>query len=440
MLPYLLRLFIGILAIDLAVLIHEAGHLVAARMSGISVEVFSIGMGPRLVGWDLGSMELRISLLPVGGYCRMRGADDLARAIERGGTSFDGAEAGSIFAASPLTRIITYLAGPLSNALAAILLFSVLDALPTAVQSHPALIATVNDYPTLFDPSTSSAFDYGLRSGDLVLSFDGTDILDYEQLESLLAKADESDHRFLIERDGKQMEFTARSDDGRWGLTLLEEPVIATVEKGSPEAKAGLRSGQRIVMAGGRPVENSLDLLSELAEHKDKITLDVLDQGVHRHITCKAPQNGLYHFTLSSPMRMRQNRFSLASGTKRAFTQAWAMLRSFFKLGRKQVTGMGRAAVMIGTITLSAMESGAGLAMKGFGYLLAIVCISLAVTNVLPLPAFDGGQIVLACYELATHKHIAPRLWWWIQLAGWLGVTLLMALAAFSDTLRVLGR
>ena len=110
----LLTIFIGIIGLDIVVLVHELGHLFAAKYMGISVETFSIGMGKKIFSISYGETEYRISIFPLGGYCKMKGEEQFNKAI-RDKTSSISFEKGSIFSATPIKRIITYLAGPLFN-------------------------------------------------------------------------------------------------------------------------------------------------------------------------------------------------------------------------------------------------------------------------------------------------------------------------------------
>ena len=104
--------------------IHELGHFLAAKASSITVEVFAYGWGKPLRTWRRGETEFRINMFPIGGYCRLKGADDLGRALANGNNEFTHIEQGSLFAAPPLKRIFTYIAGPLANLIFAFIIFA----------------------------------------------------------------------------------------------------------------------------------------------------------------------------------------------------------------------------------------------------------------------------------------------------------------------------
>lgn len=100
---------------------------------------------------------------------------------------------------------------------------------------------------------------------------------------------------------------------------------------------------------------------------------------------------------------------------------------------RQELTGMGRAALMIGTITVEGLQQHADVGLKGFWYLMAIVSLSLAISNLIPLPAFDGSQIVMALWEQFSGGRVSPRVWWGTQLAGWLMVGTIMLVMTLLD-------
>ncbi|MEA4860467.1 MAG: site-2 protease family protein, partial [Sphaerochaeta sp.] len=122
----LMKYLIGLVGITVVVVIHEIGHLLAARANGIEVEVFSFGLGPKLWGKRVKGTEFRLSLFPLGGYCRLKGSDDLSQALIHRQRSFTHTEEGSLFSVHPLKRAFTYLSGPIVNLLFSLLIFALL--------------------------------------------------------------------------------------------------------------------------------------------------------------------------------------------------------------------------------------------------------------------------------------------------------------------------
>ena len=107
-----IKIVLGLIGLGVVVFVHELGHFLAARLMGIDVEAFSIGWGKPVLKKKIGAVEYRLGMFPLGGYCKMRGENDLQEAWSTGqnGTS---PEPGSYFGASPLRRIVVCVAGPL---------------------------------------------------------------------------------------------------------------------------------------------------------------------------------------------------------------------------------------------------------------------------------------------------------------------------------------
>ena len=120
-----LNILIGLVGLGFVVFVHELGHLIAAKLLGIQVEAFSLGWGKKLVGIMWRGTEYRISVFPVGGYCKMKGEYSYSRALDRNEDHIP-REEGSLFAAAPWRRIVVHLAGPVMNLLLAIGIMSVI--------------------------------------------------------------------------------------------------------------------------------------------------------------------------------------------------------------------------------------------------------------------------------------------------------------------------
>ena len=149
-LSYLLYMIPGFLFTGLIVFIHELGHFFAARSLGAEVESLGFGFGPVLLTIKGRKTDFRISLIPFGGYCRIKGAEDLTVALENNRNTISNSEQGSFFAISPWRKFLIFLAGPLTNLLLAFLFMIAVSALPVERLSHKAIAAPASDYPFLF--------------------------------------------------------------------------------------------------------------------------------------------------------------------------------------------------------------------------------------------------------------------------------------------------
>ncbi|MBK5199977.1 MAG: RIP metalloprotease RseP [Spirochaetaceae bacterium] len=453
----LIKYVLGIFGIGSIVILHELGHFIAAHLNGIEVEIFSLGFGPKIVGIKLRKTEYRLSLILFGGYCRLKGSDDLTRALDIKSNKFIHIENGSLFSVHPFHRLMTYLAGPLTNVLISIALCTILAALSYSTLSTPAYVAPVSDYPTFFNNNSSPAKDAGIIKGDQIISIENTKIRDYQEVVDILTKTKKQDLKFTIKRkfaDGtsNNSEYVVsgvknENNTFRYGLTNIVDTTIASVRFLSPEEKAGLKKEDNILSVNGIIVANNLDLLKELEVLNDSpITLRILRGNKILSINySKDFSEGKYinNFSLYSPTRIIKGQplnTALITGFNNAFNLFSNTVNSLLSVinGRsddvRQVfTGPVRASLMIGDITVMGFENNVKSGLRALCYLLAVVSISIAIANILPLPAFDGGQILISLIEGITGKRISPRNYWRAQLIGMIGLICIFAFMYFID-------
>lgn len=415
----LLQFIIGFIGIGLVVLAHEAGHFIAARLLGVRVETFGVGMGPRLFSIHGRETEYRFSLIPFGGYCRMDGSIDLIKALRDDVKSFDKGEYGSYFTTTPLVRLLIFIAGPMVNFLLSVLLFLVISLVPTLQAVDPARIVVVSDYPDLFSSDITQS---SIRTGDTILSIDGQEVRWWQEAEELIASANVPELEMRVLRDGRQLDVTAEGVlmDGtyRYGIALWQDPVIGRVD-----GTTLFHPGDRIVAVNGYPVSNTYDVYMESGYDMD-ITL--LRNGAV--VSVFLPATTSFPFAWQStlvPLESQGFLRSIAYGFSKAaqsvadtFTALGSFMNQDSEQVRNQITGPTRAAQTIGNITTLGFKSDAASGIRAFLYLLSMVSISLCVANLLPIPTFDGGQMVINIWQMITGKELSPRSYVVFQIAG----------------------
>lgn len=452
----LLKYVVGILGVGFIVLLHEIGHFIAAHIFKIEVEVFSVGFGPKLIGKKVGHTEYRISLFLFGGYCKMKGADDLTRALDSNSKKFIHVEQGSLFAVKPIYKFLTYMAGPLTNFLVTIALCTLLISTSHNTLSSNAIVSPVNNYPSLFSNASSPAGNSGIRINDKILKLNNNEVEDWQDFVSQLSNVEDSTINLLIERGDNQYITIVDGEmntDGsyRFGLTNILEPKISMVRFLSPEYKAGLKKSDTILKVNDVGIANNLDLLSYFSDNPnpDSVTLTVLRDNKQVEIKYSPSlnrDNTLKHnFALYSPTKTIEGlsiNKSVPQGylmAKNLFFETISSLATIIKGNqdptevRQVFTGPMRASLMIGNITILGLENNFKSGLRALCYLLAVVSISLAIANLLPLPSFDGGQMLIALLETITRRKISPKNYWICQLIGMISVVLLFGFMYFID-------
>ncbi len=138
---------LGLIGLGIMVFVHELGHFVAAKANGVGVETFSLGWGPRMVGFKRGGTVYQISWFPIGGFCKMKG--EITPGVAGGGPAPVGAEegnGGSFNTAAPWRRIVISAAGPVSNLVFAAIILSLIWWAGFSVPSYDNRIVLATDY------------------------------------------------------------------------------------------------------------------------------------------------------------------------------------------------------------------------------------------------------------------------------------------------------
>jgi len=181
---------VSLLVFSFLIFFHELGHFIAARFFGVKVEVFSIGFGKRVVTKKIGDTQWSLSLIPLGGYIRMKGQDD----SDPTKISYDD---DSYNIKTPWQRIVISLAGPFANFFLAFLLY-----LAIASIGVPKLLSTVGDINT-----SNPAYMAGMRSGDNIRTINSTPIHYWEDITSNI-KQEATPIDITVARDGEYIDFT----------------------------------------------------------------------------------------------------------------------------------------------------------------------------------------------------------------------------------------
>lgn len=455
----MLTVLYGLLGLSIVVLIHELGHFIAARSLGIEVEAFSIGMGPKLFGFTRGGTEWRISAFPLGGYCRMKGEEGFKQALERKLTHIP-VEKGSFYGEAAWKRIIILLAGPTFNLIFAALLFGVVALVGLRIETLPNRIVLASDYPSLSGQTggeTNPAQAGGLKTGDFIVAIDGKPVNDYSDLQDSVSINAQKELLFEVERSGSRLLLPVRprldkeSGQGLIGVYAWADPLVASVAPGSSAAIAGIRPGDRILEIQGRTVLHSIDISSILSEKPERASVtvrrgsEVLDLTLVLSYDTTASPMGISFATVVKEEKAASVGKAFVQGWTESFEMIGMSLKGLAMLFRgvnlfKAISGPARITYLIGSATQASLSSSGA---AGFSYILsflAFLSVSLFIMNLLPIPALDGGQILLSLAEILRRKPLLTTTIYRFQFVGAAMILLLFFIATFSDILFFSGR
>lgn len=218
----------GILILSIIVFIHELGHFLAARICGVKVEAFSIGMGPVLFHKKIGDVDWRISLLLFGGYCAMKGEKKEDENVNEDPDSFYGT--------SPFKRAFIAFCGPMANFLFAVVSFTIIAMTGYYYFSSDntiKLVTDVEEYKNIHSPAKEA----GILTGDKILSINGKETPDFMALYEEVGSRPDENITLKILRNNEELEFIVHTDLdletglGKIGITSNPETAELKLSK-----------------------------------------------------------------------------------------------------------------------------------------------------------------------------------------------------------------
>ena len=455
-----INILLGLVGLGIVVFFHELGHFLAARLVKINVEAFSIGWGNPILKKKIGSVEYRIGMFPIGGYCKMQGEanawentaeeknSEKAASADRGKIPWKYAEDGSYPAASPWRRIVVSFGGPFFNLVLAVILFSFIWGIGFEINTVGNKIILASE---VTEGITYPADTAGMRTGDRITKINESEITYYHELQEMISLNAEKPLLITVERDGRELQLTAApsldksTGAGRIGIYSWIDPVIGAVLDGSPAQRAGLMPADRIVSANGKPVRNSEDfraVRNEAAGLPGNLIIGYERNGTRGEAVFSSADAENELGITWEIISYRTSDLSLPAaalkGIKESFRTLVVSVSSlrllFMGIDLTQaVSGPVRITYMMGDIASQGFEQGAGTGFRAIANFIALISIALCVMNMLPLPILDGGMIILFLIEAVRRRPIPQKAISIFNACGMVMILGLMALALFGD-------
>ncbi|MDQ2068016.1 RIP metalloprotease RseP [Xinfangfangia sp. CPCC 101601] len=427
--------FFFIIALSIIVAVHEYGHYIVGRWTGIHAEVFSVGFGKVLLSrTDKRGTKWQIAAIPFGGYVKFLGDADASsvRSAETAGLSAD--ERRHTMAGAPLwARAATVAAGPLANF---ILTFVVLVIMGLVIGIPDGQPRVERALPLPYEGQM-------LQDGDVILAVNGLEIDSLRAL-SQLANGN-GDARDAVLPETPTVDWTVE----RAGQVITfpgphpAPAMVNSVQVKSAAVDAGVRSGDVIIEADGNPITTFMQLREIVTGSGGKpVPLTVWRDGTATEMVLTPRQRDIPQpdgsFKTEWLMGISQGlifepgtrRGGLGESVTGAFNQMWGITTGTFSGLYHMVAGRLSTCNMSGVIGMAdALGDAAKVGPEAFFSLFAIISFGIGLLNLFPIPVLDGGHLVFHAYEAVARRPPSDRA---LQVLMSIGLTLLLSLMAFA--------
>jgi len=436
-------ILIFIAAIFILVTIHELGHFLAAKFFGMRVNKFSIGFPPKIFGFKKGDTEYVIGATPLGGYVQIAGMIDESMDSEFMEEEIQPDE----FRAKPVwQRMIVITAGVIFNALLAVVIFAGI------AWNYGEYVTPIDSMPGVYVEASSVADRIGIQTGDRIIGVNNKKV---EYFQQILTPSEITGRNltFMIERDGEVMNIPTPPNfldlvgkDGFISESNFLPSTFSQVLEGSPAEEAGLQGGDTVVAVNDEPVGYWEQLVSKIQASDGPLLFEVERNG-ERFTTEVVPDPetrmiGIANQNLRDAFDVEQLNYNLAQslvvGVDRTNDTLFGIVQGMGKLfsGDISVRENLGGPVAIANVTREATDRGGWL---GFWNITAFLSITLAIMNMLPIPALDGGHFMFLLYEGITRREPSPKVRMGLQQLGFIFLIGLIILITFNDILRTFG-
>jgi regulator of sigma E protease len=427
---FLETVFYFVVTLGVLVFVHELGHFLAAKLCGMRVDRFSIGFPPRAFGKQIGETDYCVSWIPIGGYVKIAGMVDESMDVDFLETPPQPWE----FRAKPIwQRMLVISAGVIMNlVLAAVIFWAVQYSTGRTIWETTEIGYVVEESP---------AARGGLRAGDRITRINGAAVTNWQQVaDGVYLGAMKGDVMITARRDtGEATLLFPRSsipDPGQTAFGIVPvntEIVVGSVEAGKPADQLGLKPSDVLLSINGAPLRYD-QRVRELVSHNAGKPITVewrRGEGILSGTVVPSAEGRIgisFGARYTGPVTRVQFTLlgALPEGVKYMANVSVLFVQQMWQI----VSGKTAFSQSVGgPIKIAQMASQSSeLGLLTYLSFMALLSINLAVLNILPFPALDGGHLMFLVYEAVFRREVPVKVKIGLQKFG---IAVLLAFMAF---------
>ena len=434
----MLTLITFIAVLGFLIFIHELGHYMAAKHVGVRVETFSIGFPPTIYGKKVGDTEYKVSWIPLGGYVRLFGQNV---------TDEDPTDPSNYASKSILQRIYILIGGPAMNLLFALFCMPLLYLI--GVQS-PAYLDEMAKLRKIDQGSIAEKI--GLQANDQIFTVNGNEVLNWRAVNQEMGKAiTTSNLRLEVERDGALLDFEVPLQElqqqRQMGWKPFIEPRAGGFTSPSPAREAGLQEGDLVLSINGKSVADWSDLIPLIQQSQQpngssdavQFIVEYERSGKVQFVELKPyfeKKAKLWLMGMSMPTQ--NNNYGIGESVSMGVQRVWQLTKATFMFLGQMLSGQGSlddlgGPIRIGMVLGDAAKSG----ITNLIFLMAFISLQLGIFNLLPIPALDGGHILLLGFEKLKGSPLSTIFRERTQMIGFSVLIALMLFVTWNDLIQL---
>ena len=418
MVTILINIIKVVFLLGFLIFIHEGGHFLVSKLCNVKVNEFAIGFGPAIWKKKIGETKYALRIIPLGGFVNLEGEDEYSE------------DKRSYSKASIPKRIAILIAGGTVNIIFGLLVYFILS-------------ASMGNFITNIVQDTIDGYvaqQVGIMQGDKIIKVNGKTVRNQADLTKEIQKTNGEETNITYIRDGKKQNINiipTKEESKNIGIYFDEsnkEPIIVSIYPGSVAERVGIKAKDRLIKVNGIDVSTDVYRAIEEINNLKEGTLNLTVQRNDSNIELQMVPETVYMYYLGVNLQKSDNNF--INNVYYAFWNTVDFSISIVDNLKSLFSGNVSVNQLVGPVGISdiVVETEG---INEYIYLLALISLSLGITNLLPFPPLDGGKILFLLIEAIRRKPLKENTEFAIQSAGFFILILLSVFIAYNDILRI---